>query len=275
MVFQNALQSAALAESRNYLKVLFATRYSNSGFKLPRVIYSDECCIDRVLLVQIFKELKEDGHDFNVIDEGPVSDVTNVFELPPGVSAHCIDASKESPRVPGAVHKLRAEAHANGGVIGGDIEWDISRAGAPCNSPATVQLAAGKFVVLFHVLHGQRKPPEKLPSSLVGILEDASLIKTSVGVKGDCTRLRNSYGVEVRNVVDLPAFAISRKVDLGLRRGLADLCLHLLGQRLGKEKHLRILKWNQASLSEEQKGCYFFFLCRIEASTHTAYLGPS
>ena len=57
----------------------------------------------------------------------------------------------------------------------------------------------------------------------------------------------------MRNVVDLAAFATERKVELGLGCDLAELCVHLLGQTLAKERHVRKLKWNQVQLTDEQK----------------------
>eukprot|EP00904_Undaria_pinnatifida_P000836 jgi/Undpi1/10753/HiC_scaffold_29.g13201.m1 len=48
--------------------------------------------------------------------------------------------------------------------------------------------------------------------------------------------------------------ALQRKVDVGRRQNLADLCLHLLGQRLKKDQHLRLSRWNVAELREEQRG---------------------
>ncbi|CAM9669798.1 unnamed protein product, partial [Pylaiella littoralis] len=116
-----------------------------------------------------------------------------------------------------------------------------------------IQLAAGKVVVIFHVLHGQRAVPGELPDELVELLEDDKLTKTGVGIKGDCTKLSNSYGVEVSRVVDLRSLAVERKVEVGLRRGLADLCVHLLGRTLPKDSSVRISRWNTAELSQEQK----------------------
>ncbi|CAN0325824.1 unnamed protein product, partial [Laminaria digitata] len=166
----------------------------------PRVLYTDQCCEDRALMAEIFKELREEGHDFSVSEDPLAPSDTAVFTLPSDVEVACIHADKDTHLVVAAASNIREQAEANDGVIGLDIEWEISRAGGSPNPPATVQLAAGKLVVLFHVLHGQRSRPEKLPSSLVALLGDARLAKTGVGVKGYCTRLRDVYGAVVRNV---------------------------------------------------------------------------
>ncbi|CAN0004978.1 unnamed protein product, partial [Scytosiphon promiscuus] len=164
-----------------------------------------------------------------------------------------VKANQDSPCLKAAVDAIRTHALANSNVIGLDIEWEISAAGAPVNPPATIQLAAGKVVVIFHVLHGQRAVPVELPTELVDLLEDDTLTKTGVGIKGDCTRLSDFYGVQVARVVDLRSLAVERKVEVGLRRGLADLCVHLLGVSLPKDPSVRISRWNSAKLSQEQK----------------------
>ena len=253
-MFQKALQSACLRELKADVKQLFATRYTGRGFQLPTVLHSDMCCEDRALMVGIVREMRDEGHDFSVDDDVPTSSDGPTFQLPPDVrQIGCIHARRDTNLVRVEVDKLWQEARVSGRGLGLDIEWEVSRAGAPPNPPATTQLARGKIVVIFHVLHAQGTPPDKLPQSLAGLLEDAGLAKTGVGIKGDCTRRQRIFGVEVRNAVDLPELALHCKVNVGQRRSLADLCLHLLGQRLQKEKHLRLLRWNVAVLEEEQR----------------------
>ena len=113
------------------------------------------------------------GTIFSVDDDVPTSSDGPMFELPPDVrQIGYIHASRDTHFVRAGVNKLRQEARVNGRVLGLDIEWEVSRAGAPPNPPATIQVAAGKVVVIFHVLHGQRTP-DKLPQSIACLLEDA------------------------------------------------------------------------------------------------------
>lgn len=232
---QKALQSASLREIKRDVKALLVTPYKGGGFKPIRLLFTDECCIDRVLINEICEELIAEGHEFSVADHVPAASKGPLLELPPDVEVGCVKASRDSRVLQAAVNKIREQAEANNYMLGLDIEWEISAAGAPVNPPATVQLAAGNQVVTFHVLHGQRSVPEKLPSPLVDLLEDAKLTKVGVGIKGDCTKLFKIYDVEVRGVVDLPSLALEGKVELGPRRGLANLCLHFLGRCLPKE----------------------------------------
>ncbi|CAM9880026.1 unnamed protein product [Ascophyllum nodosum] len=138
----------------------------------------------------------------------------------------------------GLVHYFPAAG--NGGVVDFDIEWDIALSGAHENPPATFQLAAGKFVLVLQILHGQKTPPTELPGSLGGLLEDASLTFTGVGINADCTRIEKFFDVKVAHAVDLAKPALIRKVPLGLKRGLADLCSHLLGRSLSKDGRVRL-----------------------------------
>ena len=96
-----------------------------------------------------------------------------------------------------ACDEIRTQAGGNGGVVGFDIEWDFALSGAHENPPATFQLAAGKFVLVLQILRGQNTPPTELPGSLVGLLGDASLAFTGVGINGDCTRIEKFFGVKV------------------------------------------------------------------------------
>ncbi len=254
VVCQKALGSASLREVKPDLKALFVTRYKGGGFQLPELLSTDECCTDKALMNEILQELDAEGRHFSVTNTTPVASACPVLELPPTVIfGGPVRANQDSPVLKAAVDALRTEAEANNCVLGLDIEWEISVAGAPMNPPAIIQLAAGKRIVIFHVLHGQRVVPRELPDPLVELLEDDQLTKTGVAIKGDCTRLADFYGVQVARVVDLRTLAMERKVELGLRRGLADMCVHLLGVSLPKDSAVRISKWNTANLSDAQK----------------------
>ena len=109
---------------------------------MPTVLYTDMCCEDRALMVGIFRELRDEGHDFAVDDDEPAPSDGPVFELPSDVQQiGCIHASRDTNFVRAGVDKLRQKARESGDVLGLDIEWEVSRVGAPPNPPATIQLA--------------------------------------------------------------------------------------------------------------------------------------
>lgn len=178
---QKALQSASLREVKQDVKAPFVMRYKGGGFKLPEFLSTDECCSDKALLNEIFEELEAEGHHFSVTNAAPVVSECPVLELPPTVLlGDPVKANQDSPVLQAAVDALRTQAENNNHVLGLDMEWEISAAGPPMNPPATIQLAAGKRVVIFHVLHGQRSVPRELPDPLVELLEDDKLTKTGV-----------------------------------------------------------------------------------------------
>ena len=160
--------------------------------------------------------MPDEGHEFSVHEDVPTTSDGPIFQLPPDVrQIGCIHASRDTNLVRAGIDQIWQEVRDSGRVLGLDIQWEVSRAGAPHNPTATTQLSTRKVVVSFHDLHGQRTPPYKLPQSLACLLQGAGLAKTVVGIKGDCTRLQRFFGVEVRNVVDLPGLELPRKVNVG------------------------------------------------------------
>ena len=252
MVLQKGLRGASLREIKEDIKVLLLIRYKGRGFKLPRLVYSDMCCNDREVFMEIYEELRAMGLEMEVEDETPADVSLPRFMLPSDVKVRCAMA-EDGDVLSSLCDEIRTQAAGNDGVVGFDIEWDIALSGAHENPPATFQLAAGKFVLILQILHGQKTPPAELPGSLVSLLEDASLTFTGVGINADCTRIEKFFGVKVAHAVDLAKLALIRKVPLGLKRGLADLCSHMLGRSLSKNGRVRLSRWNRKDLSEEQK----------------------
>ena len=61
VVYQKALQSVSLRELKADVKFLFATRYTGRGFQLPTILHTDMCCEERALMVEIFREMRDEG----------------------------------------------------------------------------------------------------------------------------------------------------------------------------------------------------------------------
>ena len=98
--------------------------------------------------------------------------------------------------------------------------------------PATLQLAAGKVVLMCRIVHGQSRVLKRLPKSLTDVLEDSTLLKVGVGVKGDAARLETFLGTTVNKAQELNSVARTYNVDDGHKRGLVDQCAHYLGRIL-------------------------------------------
>ncbi|CAN0190813.1 unnamed protein product, partial [Hapterophycus canaliculatus] len=155
---------------------------------------TDDCCLGKALVDEVFEETAAEGHHFSVINNVPEASECPVLQLPPDdILGDLVKASHDSPFLKAAVDAVRTYLLANRSIIGSDIVWEISAAGAPMKAPATIQLAAGKTVGIFNVLHGQRSVRSELTGGLVELLEDDKLTKMGVGIKGDCTRLYDFY----------------------------------------------------------------------------------
>ena len=79
VVLQKGLRGASLREINEDIKVLLLIRYKGRGFKLrPRLVYSDMCCNDREIFMEIYEELRAMGLEMEVRDETPVHVVTQL-----------------------------------------------------------------------------------------------------------------------------------------------------------------------------------------------------
>ena len=117
--FRRPCSRACLHELKANVKLLFSTRCTGRGFQLPTVLYTDTYYEDRVLMVEIFRAMRDGGHYFSVDYGVPTSSDSAVFERPPkkcGKSATFTQASRVTNFVRAGVDKLRQEARGSGRV---------------------------------------------------------------------------------------------------------------------------------------------------------------
>ncbi|KHO01524.1 Ribonuclease H-like protein [Metarhizium album ARSEF 1941] len=89
-------------------------------------------------------------------------------------------------------------------VLGFDLEWlpYATRNDGPRENVSLIQIATTSRIGLFHV--ARFGPDEDLvPPALRTIMEDANVSKVGVHIKGDCTRMKNYLGVQVRGIFEL------------------------------------------------------------------------
>ncbi|KAH7923987.1 ribonuclease H-like protein, partial [Leucogyrophana mollusca] len=99
------------------------------------------------------------------------------------------------------------------GPLGFDLEWRPNfRKGQPENPVALIQLSTQDTVLLIQVTS-----MTEFPTKLRELLGNSQWIKAGVGIKYDCQKLYNDYGVSTRNCVDLSLLA--RSVDNGRWKG--------------------------------------------------------
>ncbi|KAF4955540.1 hypothetical protein FGADI_4514 [Fusarium gaditjirri] len=89
-------------------------------------------------------------------------------------------------------------------VIGFDLEWVVARGPAnsnPRRNVSLIQIASPSRVGLFHVALFPRD--DFVAPTFKRIMENESVTKVGVAIKGDCTRLRNNLGINSRGILEL------------------------------------------------------------------------
>lgn len=134
-------------------------------------------------------------------------------------------------------------------TVGLDIEWlpNFYRNQVP-NPPATLQLCVGRNCLIFQLLFA----PE-IPQSLKNFLLDADYTFVGVEINRDVEKLRDSYGLEVQNTVDLRGLAADWTGKDWIRsRGLVNIAKEVLGKDFEKPKNVTVSHWDDDWLSLDQ-----------------------
>ncbi|KAG5551937.1 hypothetical protein RHGRI_010142 [Rhododendron griersonianum] len=130
-------------------------------------------------------------------------------------------------------------------VVGLDVEW---RPNSNTNPAATLQLCVGLNCLIFHLIFAPR-----MPKSLVNFLADEDYTFVGIGIEKDVHKLREDYGLKVRNWVDLRWLAARELRDRQLRNvGLVKLAREVLGKEFVKPRHVTLSDWDDVWLSREQ-----------------------
>lgn len=95
-------------------------------------------------------------------------------------------------------------------------------------------------------------------------------VQVGVAINGDATRLRNHYGVEMANTVDLRTYARSCWVKVATR-SLAGMVFTVLGKSLPKKVNVRFSCWSAERLTEAQVSyaAPYVFLGRRSLKMHS------
>lgn len=91
-------------------------------------------------------------------------------------------------------------------VLGFDLEWSIDHKIKRNikHEVSVIQIASPTRILISHVavMYGSRSD-ELLAPSIRKILESPNIIKTGVWIKGDCTKMRNNFDVDVCSMFEL------------------------------------------------------------------------
>jgi ribonuclease D len=142
-----------------------------------------------------------------------------------------------------AVHRRRLHKL----VVGLDVEWRPTFS-ADYSPTALLQLCVGRRCLIVQLLHA-----DYLPDALADFLAEPNYRFVGVGVEGDADRLRDDYGLEVANKVDLGKLAaeVMHRPDLH-HAGLKDIAGVVMFVDMEKPHWVRAGPWDACSLSDQQ-----------------------
>jgi len=132
-------------------------------------------------------------------------------------------------------------------ILGMDLEWRPVFNVGKYNRTALLQLSTGTVCVLFRINilrqeHDVDFPGEqyKLPLLVTQILENPFIRKVGCGLIGDCTRLKNDFGIECAGVDDIAELPIIKRCR---PRSLQALTAIFLGGHMSKKQ--RVSDWER------------------------------
>jgi hypothetical protein len=195
-----------------------AARYGVNGG--PSVFYTDLCCPERDFLTDVFPTLKK--------NEDEAVEVLK-FKGKIACSSELDDLSE-------IVSTLSQSA-----VVGIDCEWECSLLNMEDikKMVCTLQLCNANVCLIYQFYH-----MENIPECLLALLKDASVTKVGWNCKGDCTRLKNDWNVDVMGLLDL--------YQVG-RGSLQKQCSATLKKKLKKNYSTVISPWGALELTGQQK----------------------
>lgn len=146
-----------------------------------RLLHADDCCEDRQLLLDMFREIHEDTGVLLYAAPGAAGGATaSLPELsfPEGKRGMYVYDMRDAA-VMIAVDDLLGRCSEQGNVLGLDCEWEPSFGGAPPNPVATIQLSLPDGTAYcFQLHHGSKHTSaSNFPPSLQSILEDVTIAK--------------------------------------------------------------------------------------------------
>jgi len=172
--------------------------------------------------------------------KGPSKDETALLPAFPALTLTQIVVPTTPDQFAAAAAEIKAA-----GAAGFDTEARPTfRVGDVSDGPHVVQFAIADKAFIFQTCHAAGH------TSLVELLQSATLLKAGFGLKSDSSQIRAKLGVSLAGVLDLDS--IFRKDgyngDMGVRAAVGLV----LGQRFHKSKKLTTSNWSLRELSPQQ-----------------------
>ncbi|KAL1772870.1 Werner syndrome ATP-dependent helicase isoform X1 [Sigmodon hispidus] len=137
---------------------------------------------------------------------------------------------------------------SDGAVIGFDLEWPPIFKQGKESRVAVIQLCVSENkCYLFHI-----SSMSVFPQGLKMLLENKSIKKAGVGIKGDQWKLLRDFDIKLESFVELTDIA-NEKLKCAETWSLNGLVKHILGKQLLKDKSIRCSNWSHFPLTDDQK----------------------
>eukprot|EP00112_Aurelia_sp_Birch-Aquarium-sp1_P021840 Seg5975.1 transcript_id=Seg5975.1/GoldUCD/mRNA.D3Y31 product="Werner syndrome ATP-dependent helicase" protein_id=Seg5975.1/GoldUCD/D3Y31 len=133
-------------------------------------------------------------------------------------------------------------------ACGFDIEWKVSyKAGEGMRDTAVFQICSSEmdcYVFQVSAMNG-------FPIALKSLVEDATIIKAGVGIRGDMSKISLEYKLKPDGVADLSTMLNEIK-SINENWSLNGMLVHLLKKRLNKDPTIRCSNWERYPLTHDQ-----------------------
>lgn len=140
-------------------------------------------------------------------------------------------------------------------LLGFDLEWkpQTRKDQSIKEKVSVIQLASATQVVICHIaMHRGESAEELLPPSIKKIMEDPTITKVGVAIKGDCTRLRDNFNIKPRGLAELSHLhklvkyhGFDEKLINRRLESLAKITQEHLGLPLAKDDSVRSSDWSK------------------------------
>jgi hypothetical protein len=140
--------------------------------------------------------------------------------------------------------------HSEPLLLGLDVEWKPMFSDAdPYNPTALIQLYRPGSAVLFRMntLREEAGDQFEFPAKLRELLENPSIRKSGLGVRGDAERLQNDFGVQVQGCLEIQELPLYSRC---FPKSMVALAAMFLGIRISKTQATS--NWENARLTHHQ-----------------------
>ncbi|CAM9783090.1 unnamed protein product, partial [Laminaria digitata] len=249
----------SLEEVKPMLRAL-QTRYEKLNFDKIKVVFSDNCDMDRAALQETLGPASVADPDKSSSPPASVEQASSLPRLtfPADMTPNVIVVRSEACRnsalacdqlVDFAIESAR-HIPGNRPVLGFDCEWVPSLRGR--GKVALVQLSClDGYTVIFRLKIRGGSEAGVFPKALKELMENEEVELAGVGATADIGRIKTDFGVNGTGAVDVGVLAGKHLGVAVGERSLAALVASLLSRLLFKGS-VRTSDWEQETLSPEQ-----------------------